>query len=327
VPGGDFSGVRLATRGGSRATASWTGLADIAAGRPWTRRTRSQVASISKQFAAVVALNLVERGLLTLADPVAGVLTECPAHWQGVTVQHLLTHTSGMSHWGERPGFHSAQALAPSERLPLLLAAPLITSPGAQWCYSSPGYIVLSAVLERASQTRYSRLVVEHIVEPLALSDTTVGQAWADGAALGYKSGAPVTPWELHTMPGTGDIWSTADDIARFLTAVHRGGLLPERIQQTLHAITVDLDPGEKSGPVRVNAYGLGHFVGTVNGEFAYLHPGDNPGYLSLAAWVPATQTAAVALSNEETDDVDQAVADLLELPPDDLPVRRSEVG
>jgi CubicO group peptidase (beta-lactamase class C family) len=323
MPGGDVSGVRLVTRRGSKATASCSGLADIAARRPWTRRTRSQVASISKQFAAVVALNLVDRGVLALEDPVTSVLTECPAHWQGVTVQQLLTHTSGMGHWCERPGFDPAQALAPSERLPLLLQAPLITSPGAQWRYSSPGYIVLSAVLRRAGQTRYSRLVAEHIIEPLALSDTTVGQAWAVGAALGYKSGAPVTPWELHTMPGTGDIWSSADDIARFVTAVHQGGLLPEGVQRTLHAVTVDVGPGNESGPVRVTGYGLGHFVGTVNGRFAYLHPGDNPGYVSLAAWVPATQTAAVVLSNEETDNVDQAVAEMLELPPDERPVRR----
>jgi CubicO group peptidase (beta-lactamase class C family) len=182
---------------------------------------------------------------------------------------------------------------------------------------------VLSAVLERASRAGYARLVEEQIVERVALCDTTAGQAWEDGAALGYKAGAPVTPWELHTMPGTGDIWSTADDIARFVAAVHQGGLLPEGVQKTLHAVTVDVDPGDESGPVRVNGYGLGHFVGTVNGRFAYLHPGDNPGYVSLAAWVPATQTAAVVLSNEATDDVDQAVADLLELPPDDLPVRR----
>ena len=315
MPGDDFSGVRLASRHGSIFTASWTGLADIDGGRPWTRRTRSQVASISKQFAAVVALNLVDQGVLALADPVANVLAECPAHWQGVTLVQLLTHTSGMSHWSERPGYQPAQVLEPSERLALLLAAPLVTPPGEQWCYSSPGYIVLSAVLERAARTSYDRLVQEQIIEPLALTDTTVGEARMDGAARGYKRGEPVTPWDLHTMPGTGDIWSTADDLARFVVAVHQGELLPERGQKALHAITVDVVPGEESGPVRVHGYGLGHFVGTVNGTFAYLHPGDNPGYVSLAAWVPATQTAAVVLSNDETADVDQALADLLDRP------------
>lgn len=307
-----FSGARLMARNGSVVAATCTGFADRDGGRRWTRGTRGQVASISKQFAAIVALNLVDQGVLALADPVTSVLTEASAQWQTVTLQHLLTHTSGLGHWSERPGFDPAQSLEPAERLALLLAAPLTSSPGVQWRYSSPGYIVLSAVLETVAWAGYAQLVEDQIIGPLGLTDTTVGQAWAQGAAVGYRFGEPVAPWDLHTMPGTGDIWSTADDIARFIAATHDGTLLPERIQRTLHAITVAHDPPEPPAAVRVDAYGLGHFSGTVNGEFAYLHPGDNPGYQALAAWVPATQTVAVALSNEETDDVGRAVADLL---------------
>ena len=161
-----FSGARLMARNGSVVAATCTGFADRDGGRRWTRGTRGQVASISKQFAAIVALNLVDQGVLALADPVTSVLTEASAQWQTVTLQHLLTHTSGLGHWSERPGFDPAQSLEPAERLALLLAAPLTSSPGVQWRYSSPGYIVLSAVLETVAGAGYAQLVEDQIIGP-----------------------------------------------------------------------------------------------------------------------------------------------------------------
>jgi hypothetical protein len=59
-------------------------------------------------------------------------------------------------------------------------------------------------------------------------------------------------------------------------------------------------------------AYGLGHFIGSVNGHLTYLYPGDNPGYQSLAAWLPATATTVVALSNHENGDIEAAVTEAL---------------
>lgn len=316
-----FTGAGLAVRGGS-VVASWcAGFADAAQRRRWTLQTRTQVASISKQFAAAITLLLVEQGALTLEDSVAAFFTDCSAQWRPVSIRQLLTHTAGMAHWCDLPGFDPAQSLEPAQRLELLLAAPLTDRPGQNWRYSSPGYIILAAVLEHATQRPYSELVQNHIIGPLELTATTVGTPLASDSALGYRHGQPVTPWQLHTMPGTGDICSDATDLARFIAALHSGTLLPAQIQPMLHSLAVpqrtpaSASPASGGRPARrvtSDEYCAGHFHGTIDGQFGYLHPGDNPGYQSLAAWLPETGTAIVVLGNHEDDDIERAAADLV---------------
>src|ERR1043166_6589134 len=70
-----------------------------------TLLTRFQVASVSKQFVAVALLLLAERGALRLDDPVTRWLPDAPPQWNRVTIHHLLTHTAGVAHWGDDPGF------------------------------------------------------------------------------------------------------------------------------------------------------------------------------------------------------------------------------
>lgn len=227
-----------------------------------------------------------------------------------------------MAHWGELPGFDPAQPLEPAQRLEWLLAAPLTGRPGQGWRYSSPGYLVVAAVLAHVTQLPYPELVENHIIGPLKLTATTVGTPLAGEAALGYRHGQPVTPWQLHAMPGTGDICSDATDLARFITALHTGALLPPQLQPLLHGLAVPQRPQPRESASRASAdrppsritsteYCAGHFHGTIDGQPAYLHPGDNPGYQSLAAWLPDTATVIVTLSNHEDDDIEQAVADL----------------
>lgn len=312
------SGARLVVRDGSVLSEQCEGFADAATGRGWTPDTPSQIASISKQFVACVALILADQGVLGLDDRVSSLLPGCPAQWSRVSVRQLLNHTSGMRHWGELPGFDPSQTLDPGDRLACLLEAPLSGEPGRSWLYSSPGYVVLGAVLARAAQRPYAALVHTYVLDPLRLDATSVGSA-PDGVARGYRDGVPVPTWPLHTMPGTGDICSTARDLARFLTALHTGALLPGTTQSVLYGDAVDLgdpvDPGDQGGPpaeIVLKRYGLGHFRATVDRRAAFLHPGDNPGYQALAAWLPDTRTVAVALSNDEADDLERCVVELL---------------
>jgi CubicO group peptidase (beta-lactamase class C family) len=306
-----FSGVRLVTRSGSVLACEPFGLADRAAAVRWSSHTSSQIASISKQFVAVVSVLLAERGVLALDNAVGALLPEAPTHWRAVTLEHLLTHTSGLPHWGALAGFDPAVPMDPAQRLPHLLDAALVSEPGAAWRYSSPGYIVLSAVLAHVTRRDYADLARELIIDKLALEGTTVASEPIGALARGYRDGQPVAPWDLSGMPGTGDVWSTAFDVAAFVTAVHDGGLLPPRAQELLRGTSVPLSrTRDEASPVVASRYGLGHFIGSVNGQDARLHPGDNPGYQALAAWLPSTGTAVVVLSNDETDDVEAVLSE-----------------
>jgi CubicO group peptidase (beta-lactamase class C family) len=305
-----FSGVCLVSRSG-RTLEQVSGVADRAADQAWTSATQSQVASISKQFVATCALILVDRGAVGLDDPVSRHLPDAGAAWDAVSVRQLMTHTSGMSHWGDEPGFAPSTPTPADERLRSFLIAPRPEQPGDVFRYSSPGYVVLSAVLAAAAGRPYEELARELVIEPLGLAATHLGSPGSGPAALGYRAGEPVVPWDLGTMPGTGDVWSTAGDLARFVSALHTAGLLPPAAQSLLHEVRV---PRPDSGDARIgaHAYGAGHFVGTVDGAPAYLHPGDNPGYQSLAGWLPESSTAVVVLSNDETDDIESVAADAL---------------
>jgi CubicO group peptidase (beta-lactamase class C family) len=154
--------------------------------------------------------------------------------------------------------------------------------------------------VERASGQPYREFLAERILSPLKLTRTTVGGRPA-GAARGYRDGQPVVPFDLNTMAGTGGIWSTTDDLTRFTTALHRGELITAsslRAMCTAHAPFGGDDEGEPG--LTTTGYGYGMFTGVFGGLAACYHPGDNPGYQSLACWIPARAASIVILANDE---------------------------
>jgi len=103
-------------------------------------------------------------------------------------------------------------------------------------------------------------------------------------------------------MPGTGDIWSTAADVTRFTAALHASDLITAdslRAMCTPHAPLRDDDPGEPR--LATTGYGYGMFTGSFGGHPVCFHYGDNPGYRSLAAWIPDQAASIVILLDDES--------------------------
>jgi CubicO group peptidase (beta-lactamase class C family) len=274
----------MVTKGGSVVADLAEGLADVEAGVPCTS----------------AVMLLVESGRLDLGEPVARWLPEGPAQWRRVTLHQLLSHTAGVPHWLEAPGLDSAEQMDVSERLKIIQTTPLRTEPGAQWHYSSPGYVLAGWIVERASGQPYRAFLAERILSPLKLTQTTMGGT-PGGAARGYRDGLPVTPLDLDAMPGTGDIWSTASDLTRFTAALHSGQLVSAsslRAMCTAHAALDDSDEGEPR--LITTGYGYGMYSGLFAGRAAYYHNGDDPGYLSVACWIPDEAASIVILLNDE---------------------------
>ena len=304
-------GAATVTRAGSVELELAGGLADAGSGARCTPRTRFQIASVSKQFAAAAVMLLAESGAVELHEPVAHWLPGCTPQWRQVTLHHLLTHTAGVRHWGDAPGFQPSQPMDPGERLALIQQAPLLTEPGTRWLYSSPGYLLVGLIVERASGRPYPDFLTGRILSPLALASTTVG-ATPPGAVMarGHRNGQPVPSWDLSAMAGTGDICSTAGDLARFTTALHSGGLVSAeslRLMCTPHAPTGGGQSGG-GGWLASDGYGYGHYIGTIGGQAAYFHPGDNPGYQSFAGWFPGDAVSAVIHANDEGADLEDVL-------------------
>lgn len=300
-------GAAIVTKAGSVELEVASGLADPEAGAECTPQTRFQICSISKQFTAVAVMLLAESGQLDLAEPVARWFPGCPSQWQRVTLHHLLSHTAGVRHWDDAvPGFDPSQPMDPAERVTLIQQAPLLAEPGTRWQYSSPGYVLAGHIVAEVSGQPYPIFLAGRVLAPLGLTATTSGEVPAGVAtAGGFRDGKPVAPWPLSTMPGTGDIYATVGDLARFITAVHSGSLIAPHSVQAMITPYASL-PDRQSTPdgwATADAYGYAQYIGSIAGRPAYVHTGDNPGYQSLAAWLPGQAACVVILSNDEETD------------------------
>jgi CubicO group peptidase (beta-lactamase class C family) len=289
-------------RGAAQVTVDGS-VAVQAAGPPATLGTRVPVASVGKQFAAVAALLLAERGKLALDRPVARWLPDSPPWWREVTLHHLLTHTSGLPHWGAEPGFEAGAAMAIADRVGLLPRGTPASRPGLRWLYSSPGYLLVASIVEQTAEQPYGDFLAEQVFAPLAMKSTTTGRPDSDAVA-----GETLAP-----MAGTSDVWSTVGDLTRYHEQIHSGALLGF---ESLAVMTGPLArTAEEPRPGRsffAGHYGYGLFVGTVGGHRAYFHSGEIPGFASFAAWLPDRRASVVLLTDDEHADVHAVIRRLL---------------
>jgi CubicO group peptidase (beta-lactamase class C family) len=293
------------------------GRADDSAGGLCRLDTRFQAASISKQFVAASIMLLSERGTVSVEDPVSRWWRSAPPEWEPMTVGHLLSHSSGLGSWQDFPGVDISRPPAPDEILDQVARLPLRSRPGTFWEYSGAGYLLAAAVVEAGSDQPYGAFVTDNIFGPLGMTATSSGLAPDRSCvAMGHRGGEP-TPLVagLTALVGTGDLWTTAGDLVRYAEAVSGGELLSatswelmRRPHAKIHRLPAD---GET---ILASAYGYGLFIGSIAGQPAWFHPGDNPGYRSFLAWLPETDMTLAVLSNEESLVLDDVIPRLMPL-------------
>lgn len=300
-----LSGAVLVTRDGSAVLRAAGGTADAERHVACTPTTRFQIASVSKQFTAAAVMLLVEEGRARLDQPLAGVLANCPARWQDITLHQLLTHTSGLGHWSD---VDHVMTGAPSQQdvLDALAEQPLHDVPGTSFLYSSPAYALLGHLVTQLSGQSHPAFLRERIFVPLGMTATTTGEDPSSGWARGYRAGERVDVSMYTRLTGAGDMWSTVDDLARWTEAFAADRVVSAASRELMCAPHVPRGTGD--GPVRHEAYGYGLFTGDIAGEAAFFHPGDNPGYRSLLAWLPARRTTVAVLTNDESAPFDDVV-------------------
>jgi CubicO group peptidase (beta-lactamase class C family) len=303
-PTTEFSGSLLVARDGVALLRASAGQADVAAGRACSTDTRFQTASVSKQFTAAAVMLLVDDGAIDLHDDISRVLPGCAPHWRELTLHQLLTHTSGLEHWTGVPDFEVGRPGEPDELLERFARVPLRSTPGTTWHYSSPGYLLAARVVEAVGAAAYADIVTERIFGPAGMAATLAGRTPPEPVAWGYREGRRVDVPQLAAIPGTGDVWSTVEDLVRFTEAFEAGELLSAASRQAMVGCRARLrSPTDPTDPAPAHAYGYGYFLGSVCGHPARFHPGDNPGYRSFLAFVPELRaTVAILCNNEESD-------------------------
>jgi CubicO group peptidase (beta-lactamase class C family) len=258
---------------------------------------------------------LSERGVLSLQDPVARWWPPAPSSWESMTISHLLSHAAGLGHWRDLPRLDMSHPHPPDEILDRAVKLPLRHRPGTAFEYSGVGYLLAAAIIEAASRRPYGEFVANNVFQPLGMTSTTSGVARKGEGVAGGHSGGEQTPLvvELTALPGTGDLWTTVSDLVRYAEAVSSGALLSDSSWRAMSEPLVPLTEDHKNqDPIDAFAYGYGTYVGTVAGQRAWFHLGDNPGFRSFLGWLPDADVVIALLCNEESVVLDDVVPTIL---------------
>ncbi len=229
-----FSGTILVSHEGQTVLAKGYGWANVEHQVPNSTQTKYRLGSITKQFTAAAILLLQERGKLDVHDPVSKHLPDSPPAWAAVTIHHLLSHTSGIPNFTSFPEYSKTWMVpsTPEQLIARFRDKPLEFEPGAQFNYSNSGYILLGAIIEKASGTTFEAFVREHICEPLQLRDTGYDHPTTvlEHRAAGYDRLSEImTNAEYIDMSipyAAGAMYSTVEDLARWDQTLTAGKLL-----------------------------------------------------------------------------------------------------
>ncbi len=295
IPGGL---VAVASRGRMVHLKSY-GVANVELSVPVTDSTVFEIGSISKQFVSAAVMLLVEDDMLELDDPIHQYLPDLPSEWLGVTVRHLLTHTSGIPDYEEIRTYDVyGFRLTPEEVIRIAHSRPVDFVPGAGWYYSNTGYFLLSMIVERIEGRPLGQVLQARIFGPLGMNQTrmTDPEAIIPHRASGYwvdKTGELINrrPTETSSTLGAGGILSSAHDLAKWDEALYGDQLLSAESKATMWTAAV-LPNGEDTG------YAFGWSVRPYQGLTSQSHGGQVAGFVANFARYPEQEAAIIVFLN-----------------------------
>jgi CubicO group peptidase (beta-lactamase class C family) len=232
-----FSGALLVAKNGKIILNKGYGLAIRAENAPNTSETVFSTGSITKQFTAAGIMKLEMMGKLKTEDPIAKYFDDVPEDKKGITLHHLLTHTSGV-----------VDALGPDyveaprdETARKTLDAPLRFEPGEQFGYSNAGYSLLAAVIEKVSNQSYEEFMNTNIFTPAGMKFTGYRMPEWDKKVVAHwyrgerDNGTPLEKnypqWHLL---GNGGILSTTEDMYRWHQALLEDKVLSAEVKKKM---------------------------------------------------------------------------------------------
>lgn len=305
----EFSGSILVARDGEVLLDRGYGFANREWRVPNDGDTKFRLGSVTKQFTAVAIMLLNERGLVDLDAPVKTYLPDAPTAWDRVTVRHLLSHTSGVPNFTDFDDYGALKTL-PATTDGLIARfrdRPLDFQPGEGWNYSNSGYILLTAVIEKASGESYADFVAKTLFQPLGMSDSgyddhaVVLPRRASGYSPGERGIVNADYVDMSIPQGAGALYSTTHDILKWEQGLFGGRVLRPA---SLTLLTT---------PVR-NRYAFGLIVAEADGNTTISHSGGIEGFNTYLAYDPARRLTVVVLGNLNGSGPDALGASLLAL-------------
>lgn len=259
-----------------------------------------RIGSVTKQFTAVAILQLVNQNKLKLSDPIRMYLPDYPEHAQAVTIENLLTHTSGIKSYTDiielRSAANKAANKSLDERMDDFKNLPLEFEPGTKYRYSNSGYFLLGRIIEKVSGLSYANYLKKNIIQPLGLSSTYFGDnAPTDRMTKGYKQGKngfEVADYVHPSLPfSAGALTTTVEDLWKWSQAVFTYKVLPASV------MTKAWEPFTLKDGSKIN-YGYGWSFARIDDLKVIDHGGFIDGFFSYVLNVPEKKLIVCILSN-----------------------------
>ena len=284
-------------RGDSILLSRGYGLANVELGAAASPATMYQSGSVGKQFTAALVLMLAEEGRLGIDDPILRYLPEGRRRWTGVTVRHLLTHSSGIPDYTDgvvdlRRDYSEDQLVGMAATIPMAFP------PGRRWSYSNTGYLLLGVIIHRVTGRFYGDLLRDILFLPLNMpSARVISEAdIVPGRAAGYRLEGEALKnqeWVAPALNTTADgsLYLSLLDYQRWAVALNHA-VRPSRrvLEQAWTPVTLR---GGGTYP-----YGAGWFLLPQRGHARVGHTGSWQGFQTSIQRYPEADLTVVVLSN-----------------------------
>lgn len=308
--GNDFRGCYLAMQNGTILQSGARGFADIANEIPNTLETKLATASAGKVFVAVAILQLIEKGVLRFEDTLGKLLDFPLGHIDpDVTIEQLLTHTSGVPDYFDESVMHAYEALwadypnykirSNADLLPLFMHKPMMYPRGNKFQYNNTGFVLLAMILEKITALPFDESLKTQIFDACCMNSTgyyeldRLPAKCANSYIFDEQTGTFRTNIYSIDVKGTGagGAFTTVGDIASFWASLLSHQLLsPDMTQKML---------SYQSGNEKDGYYGYGIWLKkTEEKSFSPYFQGCDPGVSFLSAHDWKTNITVTLVSN-----------------------------
>jgi len=293
-------GAALVVRDGEVLYRKALGMADLELQVAMTPENVFRIGSITKQFTACAILKLAEEGRVDLQDDITRFIEDYPTHGYHISIEHLLTHTSGIKSYtgmDEWTAELRKKDFTPEELVDLFKNQPMDFAPGEEFLYNNSAYFLLGHIIELISGRSYADYVDSVFFKPLGMENSYYGSnsRIIPNRARGYarEGDEYVNAGYLSmTQPhGAGALISTVDDLYTWYDAVMHGKVISEESLKKATS-SYELTSGRKTG------YGYGWFLGNIQESPSISHGGGINGYLTASLYLPEENVFVAVFSN-----------------------------
>jgi CubicO group peptidase (beta-lactamase class C family) len=266
------------------------------------------LASVTKQFTAIAILQLVEQGKISLTDSLQKYIPDYPSKSYTITVENLLTHTSGIRDYMQidyANVYMERWDFKPKQLIDSFKNYALEFEPGTKFSYSNSGYYLLGYIIQIVSGQSYQSYIQDHLLKPIGLAHT-----YFDSSSIiipnrvnGYRKEEDVFKnvdyWSPTIEYAAGGLISNVDDLFKWHKGLYSYQILKKETLQKAF-VPYQLKDGTETG------YGYGWFIKTSNGIKSIEHEGGIPGFKSNVIYFPAEDIFIATLYNCGTVPIDE---------------------